>query len=236
MRLYIISRLRNKITLQNAWSLFTKYFSDLKLVSEEEEVLSNIYILRKDKNSYGMQGKWKYVLSQYLELPLEIRIYTQDEYGYLKRVVAKFENDREKYFDLEIEEAAKIRRREFLYPDDEVVYTSRVFKQNESELKRYKAKVYKVPDKESDCGLILYKNKKYISIKKNEDWNKIFNLMGKKFSSRPSIELDILNGKSKIDVKGLIHIVGALGAGKSTFKYATGFQGSERKSLKDWNN
>ena len=56
--------------------------------------------------------------------------------------------------------------------------------------------------------------------------------MGKRFENRPPIQLEILNGEEHLILKGNRHIVGALGAGKSTYKYAQVYQGVKEHQLK----
>jgi len=231
-RIFVITRLNNRVRLIDGWSIFTKYFDDLRIKSEDEKILSDIYILRKSNNKYNKQGKWRRTLELYLNLPMELRIYDVDENGYIKRITAKYENDREKYIELSISEDYEDKYKELNYPENEIAYKSKKFKQNEVEMKTYKTNniIEKVDSKYK--GLARYKQKKFITIRSDEDWGTLLKLMGKNFETRPVIELEILNQEAVLDIKDLIHIVGALGAGKSTFKYATTFKAVKENGLR----
>lgn len=231
-RVFLITKLNNEIKLIDGWSVFTKYFEDLRIKNEEKNVLSDIYILRKSNIKYNKQGLWKKITNMYLNLPMELRIYDVDEHGYIKRITAKYENDREKYIELSIEADYLDKHRELNYPENEIRYTSKKFKQNEAEMKTYKTNNFIEKIDSEYNGLPRYKQKKYITIRSDEDWGSMFKLMGKSFENRPVIELEILNQESELYIKDLIHIVGALGAGKSTFKYATTFKHVKENNLK----
>lgn len=231
-RIFIITRLNNRIRLIDGWSIFTKYFDDLRVKSEDKKVLSDIYVLRKANDKYNKQGKWKRLVESYLNLPMELRIYDVDENGYIKRIIAKYENDREKYIELSIEEDYEEKYRELNYPEYELTYKSKKFKQNEVEMKTYKTNNIIEKSDMQYKGLPRYKKKKFITIRSDEDWGTLFKLMGKNFETRPIIELEILNQGTSLEIKDLIHIVGALGAGKSTFKYATTFKEIKENELR----
>ena len=231
-RIFVITRLNNRVRFIDGWSIFTKYFDDLRIKSEDEKILSDIYILRKSNNKYNKRGKWRKMMELYLNLPMELRIYDVDKNGYIKRISAKYENDREKYIELSISEDYEDKYKELNYPEYEIVYKSKKFKQNEVEMKTYKTNniIEKVDSKYK--GLPRYKQKKFIAIRSNEDWETLLKLMGKNFENRPVIELEILNQETSLEVRDLIHIVGALGAGKSTFKYATTFKEVKENELR----
>lgn len=231
-RIFILFKLNNDIKLIDGWSVFTKYFDDLRCKNEEKKVLSDIYILRKSNNKYSKQGKWKRLIASYLNIPMELRIFDIDENGYIKRITAKYENDREKYIEISIEEDYKESERELNYPDNEIIYNSKRFKQNEVEMKTYKTNKIIEEINTEYKGLPRYRQKKFITIRSDEEWGVLFKLMGKNFENRPVIELEILNGATSLEIKDLIHIVGALGAGKSTFKYVTTFKEVKENKLR----
>ena len=56
--------------------------------------------------------------------------------------------------------------------------------------------------------------------------------MGEGFDSRPNISMEILNEQDEIELKEIIHIVGSLGSGKSTYKYAQVYEGVHKYGLK----
>lgn len=231
-RIFILRKLNNDIKLIDGWSVFTKYFHDLKGKDEDEKVLSDIYILRKSNNKYSKKGNWKRLIASYLNIPMELRIFDMDDDGFINRIIAKYENDREKYIEIAIEEDYIEREGKLNYPDNEISYNSKRFKQNEFEMKTYKTNKIIEEINTEYRGLPRYKEKKFITIRSEEEWGTLFKLMGKNFENRPVIELEILNGDTSLEIKDLIHIVGALGAGKSTFKYATTFKEVKENELR----
>lgn len=231
-RIFIITKLKNNIKFMDGWSIFTKYFENLRITNEDEDILSDIYILRRSNSKYGKQSNWKKITNIYLDLPMELRIYDTDKDGNIRRIISKYENDRERYIELLIEEDYKEKFRELNYPENEIIYTSKKIKQNNVEMKIYKTNNINKDIDSNYKGLPRYRHKKFITIKNDENWHSILKLMGNNFENRPEIELEILNHQSELQIKDLIHIVGALGAGKSTFKYASTFKHVKKNGLR----
>ncbi|OOM78820.1 hypothetical protein [Clostridium sp. BL-8] len=230
--LYVLSRLNNKIKIYDAWSLFTKYFRDLSCVDEDEESIKNIFAVRINNIELGKQGKWKRLIDNYLKIGNKLRIYDLDDNGFIKRIIAQYDDEREKYYDDEIKrllEEEKID--ETLIGEYELGYTNKLIKQNKSEYKKYSVPVIEINKNYQDL-LPKYKDKKRSTISQNTNWKEIFNMMGKKFVNRPSISLSMLHEEDRIETKGLIHVVGALGAGKSTFKYSHIYNEVKSNNLK----
>lgn len=230
--LYVLSRLHNKIKIYDAWSLFTKYFRELSCVDEDEESIKNIFVVRINNIELGKQGKWKRLIDNYLKIGNKLRIYNLDDNGFIKRIIAQYDDEREKYYDNEIKrllEEEKID--EILLGEYELEYTNKLIKQNKSEYKKYHVPVIEINNNYPD-PLPRYKDKKRSNISQNTNWKEIFNLMGKKFVNRPSISLNMLHEEDEIETKGLIHVVGALGAGKSTFKYSYIYNEVKSNNLK----
>lgn len=137
-----------------------------------------------------------------------------------------------KYYDNEIKrllEEEKID--ETLLGEYEIEYTNKLIKQNKSEYKKYNVPVIEINNNYPD-PLPKYKNKRRSTISKNINWKDIFSMMGKKFVDRPNISLSMLHDENEIETKGLVHVVGALGAGKSTFKYSYIYNEVKNNNLK----
>lgn len=232
MALFILLRLNNKIRIYDAWSVFTKYFKDLSCVNEEIESIKSIFIVRINNIELGKRGKWKRLINKYLSIDNKLRIYNLDSSGFITKNIAEYDNEREKYYENEIKrllEEEKID--ETLLGEYELEYTNKLIKQNKSEYKRYNVPVIEINDNYPN-PLPRYKDKKRSVISKSTNWKQVFNLMGKKFINRPSISLSMIHEKDEIETKGLIHVVGALGAGKSTFKYSYIYNEVKSNNLK----
>lgn len=231
IRLYILSLIKNELMVDEGWSVYTKYFYDFKIESEDNEIVEYIFKLRKNNHAFSSQTKWRNIKNLYLEVPKQLRIFDINKAGYLVRIVANYENNREQQYDNYLKELNSLKEREIIFGEEEVEYISSEAKQSINSRKKFKAIVYET-GKNNIEPFEEYRYKKHINIDKEFDWNNILKMMGENFKDRPPIKLDILNNSKKIQIKGLIHIVGALGAGKSTYKYAQIFWGVKECNLK----
>lgn len=231
IRLYILSLMKNKLMVDYGWSVYTKYFYDFKLESEDSQIVEYIFKLRKNNHSFSSQTKWIGIKNLYLQIPKQLRIFDINKEGYLVRISANYENNREELYNNYLKDLNCSKEREIIFGENEVEYISSETKQSINSRKKFKAIVYETGKRNIE-PLGKYRYKKYINIDKEFDWNNILKMMGKKFKDRPSIKLDILSNRKKIELKGLIHIVGALGSGKSTYKYAQIFWGVKEFDLK----
>lgn len=230
--LYVLTMLNNKIKMYDGWSIFTKYFKELSCVKEEHEIMKNIFAIRMNNSELGKQGKWKRLIDNYLEIMSKLRIYDIDSEGFIVRTISEYDDEREKYYFNELKrflEEDKVD--ETLIAEYEMEYTNRLIKQNKSEYKKYSPKIIEINNNYPE-SLSKYKNKKRSIISQNTEWNEIFSDMGKNFINRPNILLSMLNNENEIETKGLIHIVGALGAGKSTLKYSYIYNEVKKNNLK----
>lgn len=230
--LYVLTMLNTKVKIYDGWSVFTKYFKDISYIKENDEILRKIFAIRIKNNELSKQGSWKRLIDEYLTINIKLRIYDMDTDGFIVRITTEYDNTREKYYDKEIEAfLSEEKKDETLLGQFELEYTSKLIKQNTNQYKTYKLKVIDINNNYPD-SLPKYNNKKRSTISKNTDWKEIFSRMGQKFASRPSIALNMLNMRNDIDTKGMIHIVGALGAGKSTFKFSYIYNEVKNNNLK----
>lgn len=230
--LYVLSGMHNKIKIYDAWSVFTKYFRDLSCVDEDEESIRNIFAVRINNIELGKQGKWKRLIDNYLKIGNKLRIYDLDDNGFIKRIIAQYDDEREKYYDNEIKRLLEEEKMdETLLGEYELEYTNKLIKQNKSEYKKYRVPVVEINNNYL-YPLPRYKDKKRSTVSQNTNWKEIFHLMGKKFINRPTISLNMLHEEDEIETKGLIHVVGVLGAGKSTFKYSYIYNEAKSNDLK----
>ena len=94
IRLYIISKLKNNVSIDVGWSIFTRYFDVYKTIEEDEISIKDIFNLRKDNHSYSTAGKWKIIKEKYFELDKKYRNFEADENGYINKITPKYESDR----------------------------------------------------------------------------------------------------------------------------------------------
>ena len=223
IRLYVLSCLTNKVSMHAGWSVFTQYFYDFIQEDETEEVKDYLYKLRFDNHNFSNSGKWQEMQQAYLSVPSLLRIYDINEREELVRITPRFAHKREETYKQSLEEMAIDKKREAVLAEieDEVTY----------EKKAYAAPIIEMPQASME-PLQSYKSKQYIELQSDYDWQNILSQMGKQFASRPKVQLEILNKNQSIPLKGLIHIVGALGAGKSTYKYAQVVQAVKEHHLK----
>ena len=230
--LLIISKLSTKVKISDAWSVLTKYFNELATDEEDKENKRNIYVIRRNYLILGKRRKWNELLNEYLNCSKDIRIYDVNVNGYLVDNKPKYEMEREKIYYDEIEYMlVNTNMVEKNKAEETIEYISKFKKQNKLEQKRYSSSVYIIGG-DTIKKLPKYKEKVITVIDSNTNWKSIFNDMGEKFRDRPKIKLKILNDKSELKVRGNIHIVGALGAGKSTFKFTYVFKSVKKEMCK----
>lgn len=231
IRLYTLLNLYNVIPASLGWSVYTKYFDVYKSEAEDEKSRKNIFNLRKDNPLFSTSTKWKMSLNKYLEIDKKYRMFDIDDNDNLIKIVAKYESDRENIYNMYIEELNKSKGSTKWFAENTVEYKSRNKKDDINKYKIYKHEVVDIGDKYQK-NIDLYKNKKYIKLYNDNNWSETLEKMGPNFIKRPSIHMDILNKENEIELKGPIHIVGALGAGKSTYKFAQIYEGVKEHKLK----
>ena len=220
IRLFVIGHLKTSVSIEYGWSVFTQYYAELSDEIEDQEIQAWIFKLRMLNHKYSTSSSWHDELYDYLNVQNEIRIYDKAEDGKLIRKTSKIFDSREDWYE------------EFLTNLPVSGQTKRVIDAN---VLQYENSDYSVEVKGINAlpeALPEYRNKKYMSISNNQDWNLILENMGTEFSQRPSISMELLNSKKELELKGLVHIVGPLGAGKSTFKYALIYDGVKNRSMK----
>lgn len=230
-RLYLINNLNNRVPVDAGWSVFTGYFDVFRDKDETSESKKNIFNLKKENHSYSTSTKWKNIKEKYFKVDEKYRLFDINDKGYLKLIVPKYESDRTKIYDKYFKEIDKSKSNEFSSAEETIEYESRIKKDGMITKKIYKTDVVDM-DTEVSKTINLYKNKKYIDLYKDKDWSVILKEMGEGFDNRPNISMNILNMQDKIQLKGPIHIVGALGSGKSTYKYVQVYEGVKKHGLK----
>lgn len=230
--LLIISKLKTKVKIVDGWSVISKYFSELTIEEEEKENKKNIYLLRENYLNLGKRRKWNELLTEYLKCCEDIRLYSKDINGYLLGNTPKYEVERIEVYYNELEYMLVNRNIvERNIAEETVEYISKTKKQNNFEYKIYSADVHSLGGNPID-KIHKYKEKIRTIIDSDTNWSNILNDMGEKFKFRPNIKLKILNKKNRLYIKGNTHIVGALGAGKSTFKYTYTFKSVKEDKCK----
>ncbi len=231
IRLYTIFNLCNEVPVSLGWSVYTKYFDIYKSEAENEKNKENIFNLIKDEYSFSTPTKWKTSLNQYLDVDKKYRIFDIDHNDNLIKIVAKYESDREDIYDTHIKKLSESKSRTKCFAENTVEYKSRTKKDDPNKNKIYKHDIVEIGG-EYQKTISLYQKKKYIKLYDNKNWSEVLEKMGPSFIKRPNIHMDILNKEREIELKGPIHIVGALGAGKSTYKFAQVYEGVKEYKLK----
>ncbi|MCH1959926.1 hypothetical protein [Romboutsia hominis] len=231
VRLYLLSKLENNVPINCGWTVFTEYFDTFNDREESEENKSIIFKLRKQDHSYSTSNKWLISQNNYLNIDSKYRLFDIDDFGNLKKQILKYEDNRIAIYDQYIEALCIQKENKIDFAEDNIEYKSNIIKNGVSDYKVYRSDIIDIGGEDIQ-KLSLYKDKQYIKLDKNKDWHNTLNNMGDKFKSRPNISMQILNNKDDIELKNLIHIVGALGAGKSTYKFAQVFEGVNKHGLK----
>lgn len=231
MRLYAIFNLNNTVPASLGWSVFTKYFEVYKSDKEDEKNRQLLFDLIKDNHLFSTSTKWNISLKKYLQVNKNYRMFDVDDNNNLIKIVAKFESNREKVYEVYIEKLKIAKASTRGFSENSVEYKSKTIKDGFNKSKLYKTEVVDI-DSQHQKSINYYNNKKYIKLSEDKDWSTVLGEMGSSFIKRPSIHMNILNRKKEIELKGPIHIVGALGAGKSTYKFAQIYEGVNNHKLK----
>lgn len=101
--LLIISKLNTKVKVKDAWSVLTKYFSELATLEEEKDIKKYIYTARENYLNLGKRRRWNELITEYLKCNNDIRFYGESVNGYLVRNEVKYEIEREKIYCDELE-------------------------------------------------------------------------------------------------------------------------------------
>lgn len=230
IRLYLINKLKNKVDISEGWSVFTKYFNEFKLTDEDKYIKEYIFKLKKEDSTFSKNSKWNQLKKLYLDIPEKFRIFKVNS-GDLVRIVAKYENDRDVLYEKYLISLKINKERELTYSDTIMEYNSSTLLDNKYTNKNYSVEVLNTGQSKVKT-FPLYMEKKYIGLSKEYEWDNVLKEMGEGFNNRPSITMDLINGKDELQLKGLVHIVGALGAGKSTYKYAQIFKAVKENNLR----
>lgn len=232
IRLYQIYNLNNEVDASLGWSVYTKYFDVYKEKEEADETKANIFKLRKENHLFSTTTNWKKILKKYLNIEKKYRMFDIIENDKLVKIKPKFEHEnREDLYKLHISNISISNIRSNETAQENVKYVSKISKNGLNKRKVYSNDVINLGMPFTD-KLDLYKNKKYIKLCSDKDWSKVLEKMGDDFKKRPNINMNILNDKSEIELKDTIHIVGALGSGKSTYKIAQIYEGVKKQNLK----
>lgn len=219
IRLFVINKLKTLVSAEYGWSVFTRYYSEIADEAENEEVQKWIFKLRMLNHKYSTSSCWQEELSDYLKVEDDLRIYNIADNGTIIRKIARIFDSREEWYE------------EFLNHLPEVRQTTRG---TEADILQYENGEFSVKVKGKAIlpeSLPAYREKKYMSIRNDQDWNLILSKMGDEFSQRPAISMQLLKAKKELELQGLIHIVGPLGAGKSIFKHALIYDGVINKNM-----
>lgn len=231
LRVFLINNLKNTIGVNEGWSVFTRYFDVFNLEDEDEKIKEYIFKLKKNDDTFSKNSKWNQFKNQYLGIPEKLRIFKIHEDGSIEKIIAKYENDREKIYIDYLEKLDINKERELVYGDFEIEYRSKKLKDNIFTNKTYQADVIDMGYQKLKT-FPFYKEKQFVTLSSEYSWNETLNEMGDEFKNRPNISLELINGESELRIENLIHIVGALGAGKSTYKYAQIFKAVRDDNLK----
>lgn len=219
IRLYVLSMITESILVKDGYSIFTQYFSKLTNHEQSLEIKSFLYRLRLDDYRYSRNGKWKDTLEYYFSCPAEIRKYDVNQSGTLEVITAKYNDDREKLYNIYLNQLPEIHMKSIKNAENEMTY----------EHKQYSVPIYLQP-KYSET-LPIYIEKKIIDFDEPIDWNMIIKSMGKTFEDRPKITLKRIKHTKSVSHR-LSHCVGALASGKSTYKYAMTYYLGKNKGLR----
>lgn len=218
--IYALYKALGEFEISSANLYFTQYFK--RFFSSGNHQFDHIfYILRKNYHQYYSKKQFEVDFKEYLEVPPKFRYFT-----IIDETVTK--NDNIAYFvdrDLEYEEmisklsSNSLKEIKFIEGQgnyERIIRTGQGF-----------GEIYNTKSLEFDVGTRIiptynvmpeYRTKSTKSLSLGFDWDSFKYEIGSKWAERPSIQISSCDDfNNEIQYKGLLHIVGLLGAGKSTY-------------------
>ena len=179
------------------------------------------YLLRKNYHQYYSKKRFEIDLKEYLTVPEKFRYFTLIDGSVVKNSKIQYFIDRNIEYDDTINNFMAPSQKDIKFLDGQGSY-ERIIRTGQGLEEKYTIKTL-----EFDIGSRVIPNysilqrrytKGTMTLPLNFNWDEFKYELGSKWAKRPSIQIySCDNFDNEIHYKGLIHIVGLLGAGKSTF-------------------
>lgn len=219
--LYALYSAIGEFQTSNANLYFTQYrkrfFSNCN--SNKEHLF---YILRKNHHKYYNKKQFQEDLKEYLAVHKKFRLFAETNDGIIiKNKQLLYLIDRYKVYDKKIDNYMLPTKKDIDFIQEQGFYQRTIRTNQELEQKDViKTLYFDIGDRDVEDfdKLPAYRNKCQLSLPLDFDWNSFKSTLGPNWAERPTIKIKSNDSfDNTLEYKGLVHIVGLLGAGKSTY-------------------
>ncbi len=218
--IYALYKALGEFEISNANLYFTQYFK--RFFSSNEHRFDYIfYILRKHYHQYYSNKQLEVDFIEYLDVPQKFRYFTVENEKVIKNNNIAYFVDRDSEYEEMISKFSLNIQNERKFIEGSGSY-ERIIRLGQGYDEKYTTKSFEfdigtriIPTYQAMGG---YRTKHNKTLPLGFDWDKFKYELGSKWAERPSIHISSCNDfDNEIRYRGLIHIVGLLGAGKSTY-------------------
>ncbi len=218
--IYALYTVFGEFEIASANLYFTQYFKRY-FKSSDNGVDHILYLLRKNYHQYYSKKQFEIDLKEYLAVPEKFRYFALADESIVKNNKIAYFVDRNIEYEDTIENFTSPTQKDMKFLDGQGSY-ERIIRSGQGYEEKYTTKTLEfdigsrvIPDY-SILQRTCTKNTKTLPLDFN--WDEFKYELGSKWAKRPSIQICSCDDfDNEIHYKGLIHIVGLLGAGKSTF-------------------
>lgn len=216
---YCLYKVLGEFETKTANMYFTQYHKKYYATNASDNQI--LYMLRKKFHQYYSKKQLEIDLEQYLSIPDKFRLFINHNDVLILNSKVMIFVDRAQEYDELIEKYLEQKPKLPKYIEDDGYY-ERAIRYGEGYEKSYKTKRFEfsleVDEDQSIKQLPRYREKQELKLPLNFDWEGFKHQLGGNWAERPSIKIDACdNFDNEIEYKGPVHIVGLLGAGKSTY-------------------
>lgn len=217
--IYCLHKALGEFETNTANLYFTQYHKKYYAASNVDNQI--LYMLRKRFHQYYSKKQWEIDLEQYLSVPNKFRLFVQYENVLILNSKIMLFVDRAIEYDELIEKYLEKNPKMAKYIEDDGYY-ERAIRYGEGYDKSYKTKRFEFTLEPIE-GVVInqlpsYREKQWLKLPLDFDWEGFKYKLGGNWAERPSIQIEACDDfDNEIEYKGPVHIVGLLGAGKSTY-------------------
>ncbi|MBV1759472.1 MAG: hypothetical protein KMY55_16835 [Dethiosulfatibacter sp.] len=217
--IYCLHKVLGEFETKTANMYFTQYHKKYYATSDSDNQI--LYMLRKKFHQYYSKKQLEIDLEQYLNIPEKFRLFIKHDDVLILNAKTMIFVDRAIEYDELIDKYLANKPKIPKYIEDDGYY-ERAIRYGEGYDESYKTKLFEftldVSEDEVIKQLPRYREKQELKLSLDFDWESFKHKLGGNWAQRPSIQLDACEDfDNEIEYKGSVHIVGLLGAGKSTF-------------------
>lgn len=217
--IYVIYSVMGDFEFNSTNLFFTQYN---KLIGDNKLYSGLFYMLRKRYHQYYSKNQVTIDFEEYFEIPSKYRYFSLYKTQIIKNNDVKYMVDRDRHYGELVEQYTNDVFIDNAYIEGQGYY-DRIIRLGDRYSDGLKSKKFEFdlgdyPDETEIVMFQEYMEKKELKLPIGFDWDEYKYSLGGDWGKRPSININSCgNFDTHINYKGNIHIVGLLGAGKSTY-------------------